>query len=480
MRDFRRARRAGRAGRAHSGASRLDAALGARGDRESRARARRRCGAERSIRRRNASARLDAGRAGVYRRRAPAVRVRRQPGASRGYRRDRAGLDGAGDGNLPGRFSIAAGENCQRRRDRARRDDAVSRQHARARGARGRPARADCRVVGRRRAVARDRKNVGTENGRGRDGRAQGLRGAPDDRGACRASAGNLSRRGFSRRRRLRHGSDSDSRRNQDWRRQGDRRFHRLRAAGARFGQRKFRDHAVGDFLRHEMPRGRGRARQRGPDAPDQAHRAAGLDRQRAGSSSGRGRQRRDLAADCRRSVSRARQGGAGSHSGGEFGLDVESHGRRLRSISRPPFFLLRNDRRRRGRREGPARRVRHPHSHDQHAQHADRGARGLLPDADHRVSNPARLGRTRSSARRRRTDSRTRVPGRFERKRAHRAADNRAVRTCRRRTGRDRQKHSRARHATKPGLPGKANIDLKAGERIRIETPGGGGWGRR
>jgi N-methylhydantoinase B len=28
--------------------------------------------------------------------------------------------------------------------------------------------------------------------------------------------------------------------------------------------------------------------------------------------------------------------------------------------------------------------------------------------------------------------------------------------------------------------LPGKANIDLKAGDRIRIETPGGGGWGPR
>jgi len=26
--------------------------------------------------------------------------------------------------------------------------------------------------------------------------------------------------------------------------------------------------------------------------------------------------------------------------------------------------------------------------------------------------------------------------------------------------------------------LPGKFNIRLKAGERIRIETPGGGGWG--
>lgn len=28
--------------------------------------------------------------------------------------------------------------------------------------------------------------------------------------------------------------------------------------------------------------------------------------------------------------------------------------------------------------------------------------------------------------------------------------------------------------------LPGKINIDLKPGDRIRIETPGGGGWGRR
>jgi len=26
--------------------------------------------------------------------------------------------------------------------------------------------------------------------------------------------------------------------------------------------------------------------------------------------------------------------------------------------------------------------------------------------------------------------------------------------------------------------LPGKFNVRLRAGERIRIETPGGGGWG--
>jgi N-methylhydantoinase B len=28
--------------------------------------------------------------------------------------------------------------------------------------------------------------------------------------------------------------------------------------------------------------------------------------------------------------------------------------------------------------------------------------------------------------------------------------------------------------------LPGKFNVRLRKGERIRIETPGGGGWGRR
>jgi N-methylhydantoinase B len=36
------------------------------------------------------------------------------------------------------------------------------------------------------------------------------------------------------------------------------------------------------------------------------------------------------------------------------------------------------------------------------------------------------------------------------------------------------------ARGSRRSSLPGKTNIDLKAGDRIRIETPGGGGWGRR
>ena len=27
--------------------------------------------------------------------------------------------------------------------------------------------------------------------------------------------------------------------------------------------------------------------------------------------------------------------------------------------------------------------------------------------------------------------------------------------------------------------LPGKSNVRLSKGERIRIETPGGGGWGK-
>ena len=47
------------------------------------------------------------------------------------------------------------------------------------------------------------------------------------------------------------------------------RRFHRVGAAGARFGQRELRDHAVGDLLRDEVPgRGSG-AGQRRPDAAD-------------------------------------------------------------------------------------------------------------------------------------------------------------------------------------------------------------------
>jgi N-methylhydantoinase B/oxoprolinase/acetone carboxylase alpha subunit len=31
-----------------------------------------------------------------------------------------------------------------------------------------------------------------------------------------------------------------------------------------------------------------------------------------------------------------------------------------------------------------------------------------------------------------------------------------------------------------KSKLPAKTNVDVKSGERIRIETPGGGAWGKR
>ena len=66
-----------------------------------------------------------------------AVRLRRQPRASRRYRRDGAGLDGAGDRDLPGGLSSAAGEAGRGRTALARRVRAVLRQHARARRARG-------------------------------------------------------------------------------------------------------------------------------------------------------------------------------------------------------------------------------------------------------------------------------------------------------------------------------------------------------
>ena len=102
--------RDGGAGGAHPRAPRLDAAVGAGGDCPDADGARRRGHAQRSVRRRHAS----AGRHGRWRRCfSPAtrrtVRVRRQPGASRRHRRRRPRLDAVGDRDLPGGLPPAAG-----------------------------------------------------------------------------------------------------------------------------------------------------------------------------------------------------------------------------------------------------------------------------------------------------------------------------------------------------------------------------------
>ena len=55
--------------------------------------------------------------------------------------------------------------------------------------------------------------------------------------------------------------------------------------------------------------------------------------------------------------------------------------------------------------REHPGR-IGNPYTHDEHAEHADRGAGDLLSDASDGVSDSARLGRTRLFARRRRSRS--------------------------------------------------------------------------
>ncbi len=114
--------------------------FGARRDRAARFAPRRRGRAQRSLRRRYASAGPDRRRADFLRPRAPSLRVRRQPRASRGYRRDGAGLDGALDRDLPGGFPAAAGEDSRGGGDLARRAGAVLRQHPRA----ARSARATC------------------------------------------------------------------------------------------------------------------------------------------------------------------------------------------------------------------------------------------------------------------------------------------------------------------------------------------------
>jgi N-methylhydantoinase B/oxoprolinase/acetone carboxylase alpha subunit len=41
------------------------------------------------------------------------------------------------------------------------------------------------------------------------------------------------------------------------------------------------------------------------------------------------------------------------------------------------------------------------------------------------------------------------------------------------------RGRNSRGRGSRRRALPGKINFRVEAGETVRLETPGGGGWGR-
>ena len=110
-----------------------------------------------------------------------------------------------------------------------------------------------------------------------------------------------------------------------------------------------------------------------------------------------------------------------------------------------------------------------------QHAQHADRGARAGVPAAGGRVLAAARLGRRRRAPRRRRRRARARGARRDALLADHRAPPPRAARA--------RTAASTARlvgtSLNGEELPAKASGTLRPGDRLRIETPGGGGYGR-
>ena len=190
--------------------------------------------------------------------------------------------------------------------------------------------------------------------------------------------------------------------------------------------------------------------------------RARGLAAQRPAAGRGGGRQRGDL-------VARGGPRAGGVRPRARSGHDEQPHARQRR------LHLLRDARRRPGRvrrRRRPERRAR---GDVEHPQHADRGARAGVPAAGGRVRAAARLGRRRPPARRRRRGARARGAGRDALLADHRAPP------ARRRPGADGGEPGAPGRNLLNGeeLPAKASGTLRPGDRLRIETPGGGGHGR-
>ena len=160
---------------------------------------------------------------------------------------------------------------------------------------------------------------------------------------------------------------------------------------------------------------------------------------------------------------------------GRQLRLDVEHDAGRLRLDPRAAFLVLRNDRGWRRRGPWPSRRRRSAYAHDQHAQHADRGAGSLLPDAYNRVPGASRLRRPRCGRRRRRTDSRAGVPGAGDAEPADRPAHHSALGSCRRRPRQARREL--------PGARGAANQTARQGQRAaadgRARAHRDSRWGR-
>ena len=122
----------------------------------------------------------------------------------------------------------------------------------------------------------------------------------------------------------------------------------------------------------------------------------------------------------------------------------------------------------------GRRRTERRPRGDEQHAQHAGRGARARVPAADGRVLAAARLGRRGPLPRRRRRDPRARGAGAAALLADHRAPPPRPARAP---TAASRAQPG-ATCSTATSCQPRRSASSSPGQRLRIETPGGGGYG--
>ena len=114
------------------------------------------------------------------------------------------------------------------------------------------------------------------------------------------------------------------------------------------------------------------------------------------------------------------------------------------------------------------------PRGDEQHAQHADRGARARVPDARRRVRPAARLRRPGRPSRRRRRGARARGARAAALLADHGAPTPRAARSARA----GRTARAAATCWTARRLRRRPSAGCEPGQRLRIETPGGGGYG--
>ena len=222
--------------------------------------------------------------------------------------------------------------------------------------------------------------------------------------------------------------------------------------------------HALGLLLRRPLPDRTRSALVRRRVRTCLGRRPRRLPRQCPPTRSGRGRKRRDLGPDRRHALLRAWRSPSGSST--RPGNDEQPH------VRQRTLHVLRDDRRRPGRLRGRGRPFGGARDNVKHTDHSGRGPRARVPAA----------GRA------------PRAAARLRRRRRHRGGDGvvrelRVLEPCRLSVISERRRHPpRGARGGEPGqrgrnyvndeeLPSKATRDLEAGDVVRIETPGGGGF---